>query len=85
MDLSGCRILFITQSEKNNLKKILANIKDEHVLTVSEIEECIDLGCTIALISRMNKVRWAVNRESAQQAGLRLSSRLLAMAVKVVD
>jgi hypothetical protein len=85
MKLSGCRLLFITQSEMKNIKKILAGIKDEPVLTVSDTEECLEQGCMIALISRMNKVRWGVNRQSAEQAGLRLSSRLLAMAVKIVD
>ncbi len=85
MDLSGCRLLFITKSEMKNIKKILADIGDEPVLTVSDTEDCLDLGCMIALISRMNKVRWAVNRESAERAGLRMSTRLLAMAVEIVD
>lgn len=85
MDLSSCRLLFITQSEMKNIQKIIASTKGEPVLTVSDTEECLDLGCMIALISRMNKVRWAVNREPAEQAGLRLSSRLLAMAVKIID
>jgi hypothetical protein len=85
MDLSGCSLLFITRSEMKNIKKILAGIKDAPVLTVADTEECLEQGCMIALISRMNKVRWAVNRELAEQAGLRLNSRLLTMAVKVID
>jgi hypothetical protein len=85
MDLSGCRLLFITKSEIKNIRKILASIKDEPVLTVADTEECLEQGCMIALILRMNKVRWAVNRDSAEQAGLRLSTRLLTMAVKIIN
>lgn len=84
MDLSRCRLLFITKSEMKNMTKILADIKNEPVLTVSDSEECIDLGCMIALISRMNKVRWTVNRQHAEEVGLRLNSRLLTMAVQIV-
>lgn len=85
MDLSGCRLLFITQAEMKNIRMILDSVRDEAVLTVSDTEDCLVQGCMIALISRMNKVRWAVNRGSAEQSGLRLNSRLLAMAVDIID
>jgi len=84
MDLGGCRLLFISRSEMKNIQKILAGVRDKAVLTVADSEECLDHGCMIALLSRMNKVRWAINREQADQEGLRLNSRLLAMAVKVI-
>ncbi|MFC1524145.1 YfiR family protein [Thermodesulfobacteriota bacterium] len=85
MDLSGCRLLFISRSEMKNIEKILVSVKDEPVLTVADGEESLEQGCMIVLLLRMNKVRWAVNRESAKQSGLRLSSRLLTMAVKIID
>jgi len=85
MDIPACSLLFIAQSEINNIDKIITHFKGEPVLTVADNENCLNKGCMVALLSRMNKVRWAVNRESAEEAGLRLSSRLLAMAVKVID
>lgn len=85
MDLTGCRLLYIAPSEKGNIGKILSAIEGQPTLTISDIEECLDLGCMIALISRMNKVRWAINRHSLQQSGLRLNANLLRMAVKIVD
>jgi hypothetical protein len=85
LDLSNCGLLFISHSEIKNLKKILNRVKNQPLLTVSDSEECLEQGCMIALLSRMNKVRWGVNLESAEAAGLRLSSRLLTMAVKVID
>lgn len=85
MDLSGCRLLFISKSEMKNIGRIMASIKDEAVLTVSDAEDCINQGCMIALLSRMNKMRWAVNRKPAERAGLQLNSRLLAMAVNIIE
>ena len=85
MDLSGCRLLFISQSAMKHCKRILDSIRDEPVLTVADSEEGLEQGCMIALLSRMNKVRWAINRKPVKQAGLRLNSRLLTMAVKVVE
>lgn len=66
-------------------KRILDSIKDEPVLTVADSEEGLEKGCMIALLSRMNKVRWAINRNPVERAGLRLNSRLLTMAVKVIE
>lgn len=85
MDLSGCRLLFITKSEMKNARKILAGLKDEPTLTVADTEEFFEQGCMIVLLSRLNKVRWAVNRKPAEQAGLRLNSRMLAMAIDITE
>ena len=85
MDLSGCRLLFIAQSEMKNIESILASVGDEPILTVRDTEECLKKGCMVALLSRMNKVRWAVNRGLANQAGLHFNSRILKMAVTIID
>lgn len=85
MDLSGCRLLFISDSEKNNFHKILAALEDEPVLTVADNDHFLSAGGIITLISRKNKIRWAINRDSARRAGLRLSSKLLDIAVKVIE
>lgn len=85
MDLSGCRLLFVSNAEKKNYAKILAQVTGEPVLTVADSEEFIEAGGMLTLISRQNNVRWVVNRKTAEQAGLRVNSRLLAMAIMVID
>lgn len=85
IDFGQCSLIFIARGEIRNIDKILDHTRGKPVLTVGDTEECLDQGCMIALLSRMNKVRWAVNRNSTEQAGLRMNARLLEMAVKVVD
>lgn len=85
MDLSGCRLLFIGDSERKNFAKIVESLKGEPVLTVADDDYFLSAGGMITLISRKNKIRWAINRASVRRAGLRLSSKLLDIAVKVIE
>lgn len=79
-DLSFCHILFISSSEKKRLSEIIARLKHSSILTVGEMNGFIQAGGMIALFTRDNKVRFAINVEAAEQANLRLSSRLLRLA-----
>jgi len=85
MDLSGCRLLFIAQSEMRQIRRILADLKGGTALTVADNEDCLDQGCMVALLSQASKIRWAINRRSVDASGLRINARLLEMAVKVVE
>ncbi|MBU0483121.1 MAG: YfiR family protein [Proteobacteria bacterium] len=85
MDLSGCRLLFVCDSEKENFDKIIASVQGSPVLTVADSEQFIEAGGMITLISRQNKVRWAINRSHLPLAGLRMSAKLLDIAVEVVE
>lgn len=85
MNLSGCQLLFIAPSELRHLKKILGSLNGKPALLVADDEDCLDRGCTISLLAQGNKIRWAVNRRSAEASGLRLNARLLEMAIKVVE
>jgi hypothetical protein len=85
MDLSGCQLLFISQPELKNIKKIIGSLKGRPALLVADNEDCLDQGCMIALLSQANKIRWAVNRRSVEASGLRVNARLLEMALRVVE
>ncbi|NTV15311.1 MAG: YfiR family protein [Desulfobulbaceae bacterium] len=85
MDLSGCQLLFIAQPELRHLKKIIGSLKGKPALLVADDEDCLDQGCMISLLTQSNKVRWAINRRSAEASGLRMNARLLEMAMKVVE
>ncbi len=85
MDLSNCCLLFIAGSELKNLPRILDNLDSKAVLTVADSDAFVTKGVMITLISRKNKVRWAINREPVTKAGLRLSAKLLDIAVQVIN
>jgi len=80
---SGCRILFISSSEANQLEGILASVGKSGVLTVSDMPYFTQRGGMIQFTSEGNRVRFAVNLTSAAEAGLTLSSELLKLAISV--
>jgi hypothetical protein len=82
-DLRGCHMVFISRSEKNHLKGILAGIKGASTLTVSEIEQFAASGGMIGFVFDHDQVRFEINLDAATQAGLEISSRLLSLATSV--
>ena len=85
MDLSRCHLLFVSASEQKNFSSIVNDLKGKSVLTVADHDKFLAAGGMINLINYKGKVRWEINREPVQQAGLRLSAKLLAIAVTIVD
>ena len=78
--LEPCEILFISSSEMPHLPEILARLKAGPVLTVGEADRFARRGGMIGFFFEDNRVRLEVNRDAAEKAGLRLSSKLLAVA-----
>ena len=78
-----CNILFISSSLDGSLKEILQKIKGESVLTVGETDGFAQQGGMINFILTDNKVRFEINRKNAETAGLKISSKLLALAKTV--
>jgi len=78
--LRSCHVVFIAQSERDRLGMILAYLGDVKALTISDMEAFVEAGGMINLFEADNKIRFAVNIESASKAGLRISSQLLALA-----
>jgi len=78
--LEPCEILFISSSEMTHLPEILHHLQGAPVLTVGEADRFARRGGMIGFYSEDNRVRLEVNRAAAERAGLRLSSKLLAVA-----
>lgn len=79
-DRELCHILFISASEKERLGGILASLKQSTVLTVADVEGFTQLGGIIEFIIEERKIRFEINIDAADQAGLRISSKLLKLA-----
>jgi hypothetical protein len=78
--LEPCEILFISSSEMPHLPEILARLQRAPVLTVGEADRFARRGGMIGFFYENNRVRLEVNREAAESAGLRVSSKLLTVA-----
>lgn len=78
--LRGCHIIFISAAENKNLPAILANLKGASVLTVGETDTFATNGGVIRFFVENNTLHFEINPDVAAQTGLRISSRLLALA-----
>ncbi len=79
-DLRGSHILFISASEKKRLPQILSSLHGSCVLTVADIDGFLEEGGMILLFSDESRVRFAINVDAANQAKLKVSSKLLSLA-----
>jgi hypothetical protein len=78
-----CRILFISSTEENHLKEILAALDESSILTVSDMPAFSRRGGMIQFVLDGGKVRFEINLAKAETAKLTLSSELLKVATTV--
>ena len=80
-EATNCHILFISASEKTRLPEILSGLSKTNVLTVSETEGFTASGGMVNFVRENNKIRFQINDAAARSANLRVSSKLLSLAV----
>jgi YfiR/HmsC-like len=80
----ACHILFIASSEKARVKQILESMRGTIALTVGDTEGFAEQGGMINFLLDNDRVLFEVNRNAAEQAGLRISSKLLSVAKAVI-
>jgi YfiR/HmsC-like len=79
-DAVSCHILFISASEKVWLPAILSELGEANVLTVSDMEHFTERGGMISLRLEGQRVRFDINLDATERAGLKLGSQLLRLA-----
>lgn len=75
-----CQIVFVSESERKNLAEILRSLSSASILTVSDIDGFARRGGMVGFTIEQRRVRFEINREAAEKAGLRMSARLLNLA-----
>ncbi len=81
-DLDGCEMLFLGVPE-SELPDALAAAEKRGTLTVGEGEAFVRAGGAIGLVVDQRRVRFEVNLAATERADLRVSSKLLRLAVHV--
>jgi len=83
--LKSCQLLFVCSSEKKYLEKILAIVEKHAVLSVSDADGFLSQGGVIRLLAtKDNKLGFEINYTVAKKCGLKISSRLLKLAVRTL-
>jgi uncharacterized protein DUF4154 len=81
-EATNCHILFISTSEKPRLPQILNVLKGASVLTVGEMDRFTENGGMINFVQEGTKIRFQINNGAATSAGLKISSKLLSLALR---
>ena len=72
-----CRAIFITASEQSHISQITRQLKPLGVLTISDTTGFGKKGVMINFYLDQNKVRFEINLGAAEEAGVKISSKLL--------
>jgi hypothetical protein len=82
-EIAGAHILFITR-DGTAARKVAAAATGRPILTVGESDDFATRGGGIVnFVNRDKKLRFEINHEAARNAGLKVSSRLLRLALLV--
>ncbi len=79
----GCQVLFMAAEQETHVSKVIEELNQEAVLTVSDAPKFSDRGGMIQFVMEGNRVRFEVNLSATQRAGLTLRSDLLKVATSV--
>jgi hypothetical protein len=75
-----CHILFLSQSEQDRWPALLKELGNAPTLTVADGPPLVRQGGMVNFVIEAKRVRFEINRGAAEHAGLRISSKLLALA-----
>lgn len=82
-EIGQCHLVFVCRSEQRRMKQELASLQKYNALIVSDAGRPGDFcrgGGMVALVMEGSKVRFELNAEAAEKAGLRFSSKLKRIA-----
>ena len=82
---TGCQIVFVGAHEMSLLPALLREIRGSAILTVGDTEKFSRQGGMVNFVVQDNRVRFEINADAAQRAGLKISSKLLQLATIVQD
>lgn len=75
-----CHVLYLGDTDSASMSATLDEVKYAPVLTVGDGDKFAREGGMIGLFVEGGRMRFAINPDAAQRAGLYLSSRLLSLA-----
>jgi len=82
--LDGVHILFMRDPAFQEIADLIAGLKPDAMLIVTESPGALDLGSIVNFAVDEGRVRFDLSLEAAERRGLRLSSRLITVARQVL-
>lgn len=79
-EIPSCQILFISSSEKERLEPIMKYARKKPILTVGDTSGYPAQGVIVNFYLENSRVKIEINLDAAEQAKLKISSKLLKLA-----
>jgi hypothetical protein len=79
-DLRRCHMVFVSESETRHLPDIVGRAQHAGVLTVGESAHFLREGGIVRFYVEANRVKFQINADAAERAGLKINSLLLSLA-----
>ena len=76
-----CHVLFVGADEEGRSARMLQSARAKPVLTIGETTSFLRGGGIVRIFRHDDRLRLQINSKSAESAGLKISSRLLQLAV----
>lgn len=83
--IKKCHLLYVCPSEKEELRNIINLVMSHNVLTVGDTKSFLESGGIINFLMEDKKVRFEINNTTAEQAKLKIRSKLLRLAKRVIQ
>lgn len=84
-DLAPCDLLFVAASHQQATAQVLSRVRAAQTLTVADFAGFVGRGGAVELFLDQGRVRFRIDRDAAQAAGLVLRSQLLRAAASVEE
>jgi hypothetical protein len=82
-ETAGCQLVFVSRETWRTQRELPASLRRHGVLTVGESDDFAQEGGVIGFVIQNETVRFVVNADARDRAGLRISSRMLSLAAAV--
>jgi hypothetical protein len=79
-ELAGCRVVFVGDTDRRMLARVIEAAGRHPVLTVGESRDFAKAGGMITFVLKGSTLGFEINHPAAELAGLRISSKLLKLA-----
>jgi hypothetical protein len=79
-DVAECHLLYLAPSHRMQLGAVLEAVETAPVLIVGDAEDFVQWGGMVNFRREKKKLRFEINVDNANDAGLRISSKLLNLA-----
>ncbi|MEE9413526.1 MAG: YfiR family protein [Methylococcales bacterium] len=82
-NVDQCKIVFIAETDADDVQSILLALSDTNILTVGESSNFATIGGMIGFVIQNGRVQFQINKQAAKKAQLKFDPRLLKLGLVV--